>query len=347
MVTGNKGYIGTVMTDCLKKSSYNVVGLDTDYFKDNLLYPDIAKPDRQILKDIRKISEEDLEGVDAVIHLAGLSNDPLGELNPVLTDEINCLSTLRLARFAKNKGVRRFIFASSCSLYGISQTDKPVDENGGLKPLTAYARAKMGAEEGLLRLADKDFHPVLMRNATVYGVSPKLRLDLVVNNLAAWAHLTGEISIMSDGTPWRPIIHIRDFCNAFSAALNAPAESVHGEAFNVGLDEENYQVKNIAQKIQNALPGSRIKILNKTGGDDRSYRVDFSKIQRVLKEFQPKWDLKRGIEELLEAYRRHDLTREIFDSGRYFRIKAIRSLMENNRITKDLLWTAAVRDSGT
>jgi len=340
LLTGNSGYIGSVMTARLKKASYRVVGLDSGLFNDNCFFPlpGDSTPDRQIVKDVRYVAKEDLDGIDAVIHLAALSNDPMGELNPGLTDEINNKSTIRLAKLAKENRVERFIFASSCSIYGVSSADKPIDEKGVVNPLTAYAKAKVKAEEGLTNLADGHFHPVLMRNATVYGLSPRLRLDLVVNNLLAWAYLTREIKIMSDGTPWRPIIHVEDFCAAFIAALKAPADKIHGEAFNVGIDGENYRVKDIAAEVQKALPGSKIMILNNAGPDERSYKVDFSKIKMILPDFKPQWTLKRGIEELLDAYRKHELNRDGFNSDKYFRIRAIRSLIESGKVNKELLF---------
>jgi nucleoside-diphosphate-sugar epimerase len=345
LLTGNTGYIGTVMTERLKKASYEVVGLDSGLFAENCLYevPGVALPDKQIIKDVRSIAGKDLDGIDAVIHLAGLSNDPLGELNPALTDEINCESTTRLARLAKSKGIGRFIFASSCSIYGISDSGRAMKEDGELRPLTAYAKAKVAAESELSKLADGSFHPVLMRNATVYGLSPRLRLDLVVNNLLAWAFTTGEVAIMSDGTPWRPVIHVQDFCAAFLAALEAPVDAVHCQAINVGKDEEMYQVREIAEEVRKAVSGSRVKILNKAGNDERSYRVDFSKIKKILPDFRPQWTLKGGIEELLGAYRKHELSRDKFNSDKYFRIRAIKSLMESGRVDKELMFKEVAR----
>lgn len=340
LLTGNTGYIGSVMTKFLKGESYLVVGLDSDWFGEFSFFPppEDTKPDRQIIKDIRDVSEADLEGVDIVIHLAGLSNDPLGEVDPQLTDEINYRATIRIAQMCKAKGIGRFIFASSCSIYGITDSGTPIDENGILSPVTTYAKAKVNAERGLAQLADNDFHPVFMRNATVYGLSPKLRLDLVVNNLLAWAYLTGEITIMSNGTPWRPIVHIEDFCSAFVAALKAPIEKIHSQAFNIGINEENYQIREIADQIQNVLPQSKVKILNETGADERSYRVDFSKIKNTLTDFKPRWNLKKGIIELLKAYKKFKLTLEDFKSDKYFRLRSIKSLLRSGKIDKELMW---------
>ena len=343
LLTGSAGYIGTVMTAMLKEKSYFVVGLDNEWFGANTLFNLSEKniPDKGVRKDVRDISMEDLEGIDAVIHLAGLSNDPLGEINPTLTDEINYKATVKLAELSKKAGVKRFVFASSCSIYGISASDRPIDENGRLNPLTAYAKAKADSEKGIVGLADKNFHPILMRNATVYGLSPRLRLDLVVNNLLAWAYLTDEIAIMSDGTPWRPIVHIRDFCAASIAALEAPIDNIHCEVFNVGTNDSNYQVKDIAMVIKEFIPKAEIKILNKTGLDERTYKVDFSKIRDRLPEFKPKWSLKQGVEELLSAYIEHGLTKVGFDSDKYFRIRTIRSLISLGIVDNNLTYTEA------
>jgi nucleoside-diphosphate-sugar epimerase len=339
LLTGSTGYIGTVMTKALKDASYRVVGLDNNWFYENLLYPvpDTWLPDSVIVRDIRDVRFDDLVGIDAVVHLAGLSNDPLGEINPSLTDDINFRATVRLGELCKARGIERFIFASSCSIYGLASTDRPISEKGTISPLTAYARAKVYAERGLSDIADRSFHPVYMRNATVYGLSPRLRLDLVVNNLLAWAYLTGELAIMSDGTPWRPIIHVEDFCSAFIAALEAPAEAVSDQAFNVGIDSENYQVRDIAERIREALPSSKISILKKTGGDDRSYRVDFSKIRKSLPGFRPRWTLSKGIGQLHDAYKSHHLTLEDFNSDRYFRLRSIKSLMASGKVSPDLV----------
>lgn len=334
LLTGNAGYIGTVMTRFLKKESYHVIGLDSGWFGKNCFFqiPEDSKPDRQIIKDIRGITGEDLKEADAVVHLAALSNDPLGDINPALTDEINHVCAVKIARLCKESGIKRFIFASSCSIYGKSGGEAPINEAGDLNPITAYAKAKVDAEASLAALAGSNFHPVFMRNATVYGLSPKLRLDLVVNNLLAWAYLTGEITIMSDGTPWRPIVHIEDFCGAFIAALQAPPEKVSCQAFNVGQNEENYQVKDIAAAIREFLPEAKIKILNQTGPDERTYKVDFSKIKNTLDNFKPRWNLRKGIAELLEAYKRYNLTADDFNSGKYFRLKALKSLIESGKL---------------
>ncbi|MFC2170120.1 NAD-dependent epimerase/dehydratase family protein [Acidobacteriota bacterium] len=338
LVTGNSGYIGTVMTDFLQKSSYKVVGLDCNYYKGCEFFSPNSMPFKQILKDIRDINEQDLEGISDIVHLAALSNDPLGEINPALTHEINYFASLKLAKLAKKSGVNKFILASSCSLYGIASDNKPIREEGRLNPITAYAKSKVQAEQDISKLADNNFHPVFMRNATVYGVSPNMRLDLVVNNLVAWAYLTGKVTIMSDGTPYRPVIHVEDFCRAFYAVLKAPVEKIHNQAFNVGIDKENYQVKEIADQVEKIVPDCQVEILNKTGPDERTYRVEFSKIKKTLKFFQPNWDVKKGIKDLYVTYKNFNLNNRDFRSTKYFRIRWLDYLIQNKKLNSDLRW---------
>ncbi len=340
LLTGNLGYIGTVMTKILKKASYEVIGLDTGFFQESVFFKTDAqsKPDRQIKKDIRHIDAKDLDGVQAVIHLSALSNDPLGEMNEALTNEINYKATLRLASYCRELKIKRFIFASSCSLYGIASRGDFLTENDALNPQTAYAKSKVAAEGALSQLATCDFHPTLLRNATVYGVSPRLRLDLVVNQLVAMALLTGEIVVKSDGTPWRPLIHIADFCRAFLTVLKAPIEKIDNQTFNVGFNNENYQIKDIAVQIQRELPGTRLKILNENEKDERTYRVDFTKIRQSFSEFEPQWNLKQGIRELIDAYQKYDLTMNTFKSDRYFRTKKIQSLIRDKKLDSDYFW---------
>lgn len=342
LITGNSGYIGTVMTKFLQQHSYKVVGLDCKYYEGCEFYPEEVRPFKQIVKDIRDISEKDLEGVTAIIHLAALSNDPLGELNPLLTHEINYVSSVRLASLAKRIGIGRFIFSSSCSSYGIAPDDKPLTEEGKLNPITAYAKAKVETEKEISKLADDDFHPVFMRNATAYGISPSLRLDLVVNDLVARAYLTGRVTIMSDGTPWRPIVHVEDFCKAFLAALEAPIEKIHNQAFNVGISEENYQVKDIAKQVEEIVPNCHVEILNKTGPDERTYRVDFSKIKETLPQFKLTRNLRNGIEQLYQAYQDFGLTQRDLESPRYFRVRWIKHLIECKKLDQNLKWDEAV-----
>jgi nucleoside-diphosphate-sugar epimerase len=339
LITGNTGYIGTIMTKFLQDNSYKVVGLDYDYYKGCEFYPANICHFKQIVKDIRDISEKDLEGVTTIIHLAAFSNDPLGEINPLLTHEINYVASVKLAKLAKRLGIERFIFSSSCSLYGIASDDKPLTEEGRLNPITAYAKAKVEAEKEISKLADDNFHPVSMRNATVYGISPSLRLDLVVNNLTAWAYLTSKVAIMSDGTPWRPIIHVEDLCRAFLAVLEAPIEKIHNQPFNVGINEENYQIKDIAKQVEKIVPNSYVEILNKTGPDERTYRVDFSKLKKTLPQFKPIWNLREGVEELYQAYENFGLTQKDFQSPKYFRVRWITYLIESGILNHNLKWT--------
>jgi nucleoside-diphosphate-sugar epimerase len=339
LVTGNSGYIGTVMTKFLKEHSYKVVGLDCKYYKGCEFYPEEVRPFKQIIKDIRDVNETDLEDITAIVHLAALSNDPLGEINPSLTHEINYVASVKLAKLAKRIGIQRFIFSSSCSLYGIAPDDKSLTEEGRFNPITAYAKAKVEAEREISKLADDNFHPVFMRNATVYGISPSLRLDLVVNNLVAWAYLTGKVAIMSDGTPWRPIIHVEDLCRAFLVVLEAPVEKIHNQAFNVGINEENYQVRDIAKQVEEIVPNCHVEILNKTGPDERTYRVDFSRINETLPQFKPTWNLRKGIEEIYQAYKSFGLTMEDFQSPKYFRVRWIRHLIETKELDNYLRWS--------
>lgn len=337
LVTGNNGYIGAVMTRVLQERSYEVLGIDNNYFEGCELYSS-EQPYKQIVKDIRDINEKDLEGVEAIIHLAALSNDPLGEINPPATHEINYIASVKLAELAKNLGVSRYIFSSSCSLYGIASGEETLTEEGRLDPVTAYAKSKVGTEREISKLADDGFHPIFMRNPTVYGVSPNMRLDLVVNNLTASAVTTGKVSIKSDGTPWRPIVHVEDLCNAFLAALEAPVDKIHNEAFNVGINEENYQVKGIGEEVEKIVPDCSLEILNETGPGERTYRVDFSKINEWLPQFKPKWNLKKGIEELSQVYRDFELSEEDLKSLKFFKVKWMKYLMESGKLDENFRW---------
>ena len=324
LVTGNQGFIGPVLTKMAQARGHRVVGLDVGYFDECIVRQNvIVPPDRQILRDIRDVVPADLEDVDAVVHLAGLSNDPMGALDRQLTYDINLEGTLNLARLAKAQGVGRFVFASSCSIYGAAGGEVAQDETAGMDPISAYAVSKARAEEGLLALADERFSPVLMRNATAYGLGPRPRFDLVVNNLAGWAFTTGLVKVMSDGSPWRPLVHIEDISMAAICACEAPAEAVHAQAFNIGCSDANYQVSDIAAAVQAAFPGSRLDITGESGGDPRSYRVDFTKALESLPGFSPQWTLERGVAEVvgwLNAERRRD---EDFNSRLFIRLKQL------------------------
>jgi nucleoside-diphosphate-sugar epimerase len=336
LMTGHNGYIGSVMVPVLKSAGHEVVGLDTNYFEEFVLGD---PPDNipALRKDIRDLILEDLSGFNAVIHLAALSNDPLGDLRAEWTDEINYQASAQFARLAKEAGVGRFLHSSSCSMYGASG-DQVLTEEAPLSPLTPYAVSKVKTEGELSRLADKNFSPVFMRNATAYGLSPRLRADLVLNNLTCWAHTTGKIRIMSDGTPWRPIVHVRDISMAFLAALEAPRNAIHNQAFNVGESGENYQVKEIAEIVKEVVPGCAIEYAGHGGPDPRNYRVDFGKIARILPQFRPKWRAKLGAEELYEAFKRNGLTLGDFQGRKYVRLNQLKYLINEGYLDDTLRW---------
>src|SRR5438067_3219738 len=339
LLTGHLGYIGTVMAPLLAEAGHEVVGLDSGLFEQCTF----GEPPRQfpsIRKDIRDITPADLEGFHAVFHLAGLSNDPLGNLNPQLTYEINHLASVHLAQSAKQAGVERFVFSSSCSTYG-SAGDKILDESAEFNPVTPYGTSKVLVERDVSKLADSRFSPTFLRNATAYGVSPRLRFDLVLNNLVAWAHTEGRVHIKSDGTPWRPIVHIEDISRAFVAALTAPREVIHNQAFNVGRTEENYRIRDLAEIVQDIVPGSRIEYAADGGPDPRCYRADFGKIQRLLPDFKPEWTARRGAEELYLAYRQVGLALEDCEGPRFKRIDHLQHLLETGRLDASLRWSTA------
>lgn len=338
LITGHKGYIGTVMAPLLADAGHEVVGLDSDLFE-QCTFGDAPREFPSIRKDLRDVDAADLKGFDAVIHLAGLSNDPLGNLNPNLTYDINHHASVQLARLAKEVGVKRYLFSSSCSTYGAAG-DKILDETAEFNPVTPYGRSKVLVEQEVSQLASPEFSPVFLRNATAYGVSPRLRFDLVLNNLTAWALTTGRVFIKSDGTPWRPIVHIEDISRAFLAALEAPRELIHNQAFNVGRSEENYRIRDLAEIVKETVPGCEIEFAADAGPDKRCYRADFSRIAKVLPAFQPKWDARRGARELYEAYKKVDLRVEDFEGPRYKRIDHIQGLLASGRLNSDLRWQA-------
>jgi nucleoside-diphosphate-sugar epimerase len=321
----------------LLAKGYDVVGLDSDLFEECTFGED-PQAIPSIRKDVRDVEASDLEGIDAVLHLAGLSNDPLGDYRPGLTEEINDLASVRLAKLAKQVGAERFIFSSSCSNYGAAGEDF-IDETGDLNPVTPYGVSKVMVEKGVSKLADDNFSPTFLRNATAYGVSPRLRFDLVLNNLVAWAYTTGLVYLKSDGTPWRPIVHIRDISAAFIAALEAPRDAVHNEVFNVGRTEENFRIREIAQIVVETVPDSRLEFASDAGPDKRTYRVNCDKIQRVLPNFQPQWTARKGAQELLDKYREVGLELDEFEGPRYRRITHVKHLIESGQLDDTLRWT--------
>jgi nucleoside-diphosphate-sugar epimerase len=312
LLTGHQGYLGTVMSPVLAGAEHEVTGLDSGLFADCVLGPPPDDPEG-LAVDLREVPAEALAGFDAVVHLAALSNDPLGSLAPELTYDINYHASVRLARLARDAGVRRFLYASTCSVYGAAGGDDLVTEEAPLRPVTPYAESKVRVEDEVLKLADAAFSPVFLRNATAFGFSPRLRADIVLNNLVGHAHLSGEVRVLSDGTPWRPLVHALDIAEAFAAVLTAPREAVHGEAFNVGTEQNNVTVAGIAATVVEAVPGATLAITGETGADPRSYRVGFAKIRAALPGYEARRSVKEGALELIDAYRRHGLTREGFE----------------------------------
>jgi nucleoside-diphosphate-sugar epimerase len=338
MITGNNGYIGSVLTEVLVGKGYNVIGFDTDYYKECRFY-DSTSEIKQIKEDIRKISSEDIGTVDAIIHLAALSNDPLGKFNQELTYDINYQATINLAKLAKKQGIKRFVYASSQSMYGVSKQDFELDEDNCKKnPLTAYAKTKWDAECELKKLGTEDFIISCFRPSTVFGVSPNLRCDIVFNNFVACAYTTGKIEIKSDGTPWRPVVHIRDVCNAFIAGLEAPKDLVLNQSFNVGIENGNYAIKDLAEAAQKVVKGSSL-IFTGEHPDSRTYRVSFKKILGVLKDYyKPKWDLIKGGKELVEFFDKINFTEEMFRGRNCNRLLQLKHLIETQKLDGNLYW---------
>jgi nucleoside-diphosphate-sugar epimerase len=338
LLTGHDGYIGAVMVPMLESAGHEVLGLDTCYF-DGCDFGDYSPALQVVRRDLRDISPEDVAGCDAVIHLAAISNDPLGNLNPKCTYDINHHASVNLARLAKIAGVSRFLYSSSCSVYGAASAEDVLDETAQFAPVTAYAKSKVLVEGDLSRMADESFSPTYLRNATVYGASPRLRGDLVVNNLVGWAVTTGSVLLKSDGTPWRPLIHVEDVCRAFVAVLNSPRGVVHDQAFNVGRQGENYRISDVAEIVTRQLPSSTIEYAEGAGPDPRCYRVDFGKIARALPDFEPGWTVERGVAQLIEAYGAIGLTASQLEGDRYLRIHHIQRLIDEGRLDSDLRWT--------
>ncbi|MEJ2601385.1 MAG: NAD(P)-dependent oxidoreductase [Anaerolineales bacterium] len=344
LVTGHKGYIGAVLVPMLLSEEYNIVGFDSDLYR-RCTFGEGLSEAPEIINDIRDIQVEELAGFDAIIHLAALSNDPLGNLNPDLTYEINYRASLRLATMAKQAGVSRFIFSSSCSTYGAAG-DAMLTEDADFNPVTPYGHSKVMVEREVSKLADDNFSPTFLRNATAYGLSPRHRFDIVLNNLVAWAFTTGLVYLKSDGSPWRPIVHVEDISRAFIAVLNAPREVIHNQAFNVGINEENYRIRDLAEIVRETVPGCRVEYAPDAEPDKRTYRVDFSKIRNLLPDFQPRWNARKGAQELYEAYQKYGVKLDEFEGSRYKRIDHIKLLLKEGSLDNNLRWKLPLKVEG-
>jgi nucleoside-diphosphate-sugar epimerase len=338
LVTGTEGYLGCPLVPRLVRAGHEVIGLDTGFYKDGWLFNGVAHTPRTLVKDLRLVTPADLAGVEAVVHMAELSNDPLSQLRPGITYEINHRGTLRLAEVAKAAGARRFVYMSSCSVYGVATEDR-VSEESALNPQTAYAECKALVERDLPALAGDDFSPTYLRNATVFGASPRQRFDLVLNNLAGLAWTTKRITMTSDGTPWRPLVHVEDVGKAIECVLAAPREVVHDQVFNVGDNALNYQVRDIAEIVAGVFPGCEVSF-GDLGGDNRSYRVAFDKINATLPGFGCEWDAERGARQLRAVFERVGLTGEVFNAAPFTRLKALERLIATGQLDAQLFWTA-------
>ncbi len=340
LVTGHHGYIGSVLMPLLAAAGHQIVGLDSELFAPCTFGPtQPEEPWPTLTRDLRDVEPADLIGFDAVIHLAGLSNDPLGDLNPSLTYDINLQGSLRLARLAQAAGVQRFLFSSSCSNYGASGDDL-LDEEATLAPLTPYAVSKVQFEAELAQLANEQFTPVFLRNATAYGISPRLRVDLVLNNLVAWGVTTGKIVLQSDGTPWRPLVHVEDIARACLLFLAAPREKIHAQAFNIGSSRENYRIRELAEIVRETVPDCTVTFAPNASPDARNYRVSCAKLETTFPDFKLRWDVRLGAQQIYQAYRAVGFTREQFDGPRFKRLAHIRTLMEQGALDTNLRWTA-------
>lgn len=337
LVTGTDGYIGALLGPRLMQRGFEVVGLDCGFYRDGWLYNDHATRPCTISRDIRSLSKEDVRGFDAVVHLAELSNDPLGELDPRTTFAINHAGSVSLARICAAAGVRRFVYASSCSVYGAADDGEERTEQSAPNPQTAYATCKVLVERDVGALASDNFTPVFMRNATAYGASPRMRFDIVLNNLSGLASVTKKIVMTSDGTPWRPLVHVEDICEAIILALKAPRERVHNEIFNVGDNSENYQIREIAQIVADVFPGCSVTF-GSPSGDNRSYRTSFTKIKQHLPEFSCRWNAERGARQLYDVFSSIGFTRELFEFRAFTRLSQLKHLIATNQLNADFTW---------
>ncbi len=339
LITGHKGFIGTIMVPLLQSYGHKVRGIDSDLYR-NSTYGPPPEPVDEIIKDVRDIELADLKGVDAVVCLAALSNDVLGDLNPDVTYEINHQAAVRLAELARELGIQRYVFASSCSMYGASGGQEALDESAGFNPVTAYAKSKVLVERDVSQRASDRFSPTFMRNATAYGMSPRIRFDVVLNNLSAWAYTTGQVHMKSDGTPWRPVVHIEDISRAVAAVLAAPREKIHNEAFNVGRNDENYQIRELAEMVVETIPNCELSFAEGAAPDTRNYRVKFDKYERTFPEFALEWSARRAARHIYESYRQIGLGRDEYEGPRYKRIAQLKTLLASGALNDTMRWVA-------
>lgn len=337
LVTGDRGYIGSALVPLLLKKNFKVVGLDANYFEKKTIFKEKAPRYKKITRDIRKVKLSELKGFDAIIHLCALSNDPMGEIDPKLTEQINFKASVRLAGLAKKAGVKRFLFSSSCSIYGIAK-NAIVNENSKVSPLTAYAKSKIDTEQKLLKLADSDFCLGVMRNSTVYGFSPRFRNDLVVNNLLTTALAFGEIRIMSDGTPWRPLIDVRDLSRIFIEFLTVDSKKINGKIINIGFNENNFQVKDIVSIVQKNIPNCKAIYTGEHGKDTRSYKVSFDRFESLFPQVKQEWTLEKSVKDMVKNLKKIGFGKKEFESGVFTRLTMLKGLMENNKIDSQLFW---------
>lgn len=338
LITGHSGFIGPIVTRILHERGHKTIGLDVGYFNEvDQPWPNSERPHQEVICDIRQFPKDIFDGVDGIIHLCAISNDPMGQLNPDITNQINYEASIAFAKQAKRAGVKRFVFASSCSIYGnAGWSETPLDESAEFNPVSAYAVSKVNMEAGLAELASDDFSPVYMRNATAYGVSSKTRLDLVVANLMASGLYSGKIRVLSDGTPWRPLTHIEDIALGAVCALEAEQDAVHNKAFNIGRSDANYRVIDIANKVSEMLSGVELEIVGDTAGDTRSYQVNFDYALNNLPGFKPAWDLERGVAQLMAWFDEQDKTNDMLLSRHFIRLKQLEHLQEQGLINNDL-----------